>query len=108
MEVLGLVAEVDGEPNQLRVALGAVRAARGDEEVGQLGRGTVAPVGGVDQHEAAGAEPGQRALGDERGQDSADRCIHGVSALSQRLRPGLRGDRVAGGHYSPCGATRPD
>ena len=40
MEVLDLVAEIDRDRNQLRLAFGAVRPTRGDEEVDQLGRGT--------------------------------------------------------------------
>ena len=54
----------------------------------------------VDEHVAAGAEPGQRALGDARGQHRGDRGVDGVAALAQHPRPRLGGQRVAGSDYA--------
>ena len=58
---------------------------------------TVSPRRRVDEHEAAGAEAGQRALDRERGEHRADRGVDRVAALAQDLGAGLRGQRMPGG-----------
>ena len=53
-------------------------------------------VGGVDEHEAAGPQPGERALGDEGGQHRGDRGVDRVAALAQDAGPRLGGQRMPG------------
>ena len=69
LKICGVLVEVDGDRHQLGAALDAVGAAGGDEEVDQ-------DVGGARRRwtsmKPAGAEAGQRALGDERGEHRAD------------------------------------
>ena len=51
---------------------------------------------GVHDHEAAGARPGERRLGDERHQHRRDRRVDRVAAGAQDIRPGLGRERMAG------------
>ena len=89
VEDLRRLVEVDGDRDQLRLALDAVGATRRDEEVGQAVLAVL-----VNHHEPARAEAAQLALGDERGEDSADRGVDRVAALAQHLRAGLGGQRM--------------
>ena len=75
-------------------APGATAAARRlDEEVEQ--HGLLARR--RHEHVAAGAEPGQHRLGDERREHRRQRGVHGVAARAERVRAGLGGDGMARG-----------
>jgi hypothetical protein len=104
VEHLDRAAEVDRDRDQFRAALDAVEAPSGDEEVDQhlallLGQARI-----VDEHEPAGPESRQRALGHERGEDGGDRGVDRVPALAQDPRAGLGSQLVACGHHSPRAA----
>ena len=58
----------------------------------------VPPAGDVGEHEAPGAQAGERALGHERGHHRAHGGVERVAALAQHLRAGLGRHRVARGH----------
>ena len=68
---------------------------------------TVSPRPVVDEHEAAGAEAGQRALDREGGEHRGDRGVDGVAALAQHPGAGLGGQRVAGGDDAAAHARQP-
>ena len=73
------------------LARGEALAGQRDEEVVQP-RGAVA--GAVDEHEAASAGAGQRALGDPRHEGGGYAGIDGVPALAQHDGAGLGGERM--------------
>ena len=75
---------------------GGVRAApwRLDEEVEQHGR----VLGMGDEHVAPGAQAGEQRLADARGEHRAQGGVDGVAARAQSHRPGLRAERMPGGH----------
>ena len=52
----------------------------------------------VDEHEPTGAEAGQRALGDERGEHGRHRRVDRVAPVPQDASPGLGGQRMARRH----------
>ena len=89
-------AEGDGERAQLvRVERPAPRpeAGHGDEEVEQ---GGLAVGRALAQQEAAGARPGERALGDRAGERGGADGVDRAPAARERLRPRPRGQAVAG------------
>lgn len=82
-------------------ALRRDRLRRRDEEVEQVRLAARR----VDQHEAAGAETGQRALGDEAREDRRDRGVDRVAAFAQDVRPGFSGQRVTAGDGAARGQS---
>src|SRR5206468_3685963 len=102
--VLGAAAEADVDGLHLAAAGTAASEPRnGDEEVEQPGR---AVTGAMDEHEAAGAGAGQRALRDPRGERRGDAGVDGVAALGEDARARLRRQRVAARDRSAHGAKR--
>ncbi len=89
-----------GDERRARRRVGAV-AGRGDEEVEQRGR--LARLG--DEHVAAGAEPGELRLGDERRGHGGQRGVDGIAAGAQHLRAGVSGKRMARGNDALHGAA---
>ena len=100
VEDLRCAVEEDLDRHELRATLDARAARHLDEEVAE---DVVAC--GVDQHEAAGAEAREGALGRKRGEHGGDRGIDGVAAVAQHARPRFGRQRVPGGD---CGVRRHD
>ena len=88
----GLEEHLGRDQRRARCRVGAV-AGGGDEEVEQRRRG--ARLG--HEHVAAGAEPGQLRLGDERRRHRGERGVDRVAAGAQHLRAGVSGQRMARG-----------
>ena len=88
VEHLDRVAEVDVDGQQRRVRRAGLEAAsrRLDEEVQQHRR----RAGRRDEHVAAGAEPGEHRLGDERREHGGQRGVDRVAARAQDLRARAR------------------
>ena len=63
------------------------------------------PLG--DEHVAAGAEPGELRLGDERGGHGGERRVDGVAAGAQRLRAGVSREWMACRDDALHGRARP-
>ena len=83
------IASISAAPRPARA-----EAGDGDEEVEQ----PVGPVArAVDEHEAAGARAGERALGHPGGERGGDAGVDGVAALGEHPRARLGGQRVPGG-----------
>ena len=90
-DLRNVLAEVDRERDPARSAARPRPAGNGDEEVEQH-----VLVRGVDEHEPAGPQPGERALGDEGGQHRRHRGVDRVPALAKDGGPGLGGERMSG------------
>ena len=86
-----------GELSRLEPVEAAAR--RSHEEVEQA----IAPVGGVHEHEAAGAGPGEGRLRGERHERRRHGRVDGVATLAQDARPGLRRERVTASHHTSHG-----
>ena len=73
-------------------------ARRRDEEIEHAGL-----AARVDEHVAARAEAGERALGHARRHHRRDRGVDRVAAVAQDLRPRLGGQRMAAGDNATGG-----
>ena len=107
MEVLDLVAEIDRDRNQLRPRSAPSAPPAATKKSISSVAGPSAPSAVWTNMKPPAPNPVNGPLGDERGQHSADRGIHGISALSQHLRLGLG---VTSGRLPllPAALTRPD